>query len=67
MQAIHLHSQVGSDGILRLEVPVTATNSDLDVLVIVQPGLQRRVILYRRRNGCRGSLRRLPVNGKASR
>lgn len=37
MQAIHLYSQVGSDGILRLEVPVTATNSELDVLVIVQP------------------------------
>lgn len=37
MKAIELVSHVGEDGILRLEVPVSLRNQDLDVLVVVNP------------------------------
>ncbi len=37
METITLHSRVGADGLLKLLVPVKLTNTDLDVVVIVQP------------------------------
>lgn len=37
METIKMHTHVGKDGILRLEVPVGLINSDLEVVVTVQP------------------------------
>ena len=37
MQTITLHSHVGSDGILKLNVPVDASNADIEVVVVVHP------------------------------
>ena len=37
METITLHSRVGSDGLLKLQVPVKATNTELEVVLIVQP------------------------------
>ncbi len=37
METITLHSRVGADGLLKLQVPVNLKNTDLDVVVIVQP------------------------------
>ena len=37
METITLHSRVGADGLLRLQVPVNLTNTDLEVVLIVQP------------------------------
>jgi hypothetical protein len=37
MRTIQLQSRVGADGMLRLQVPVGVTNTDLEVIVIVQP------------------------------
>ncbi|MCQ3979966.1 MAG: hypothetical protein DPW09_41645 [Anaerolineae bacterium] len=37
MQSIKLQSHVGSDGILKLEIPLGLTDADLEVLVVVQP------------------------------
>jgi hypothetical protein len=37
MQSIKLHSHVGEDGILQLEVPVGLTNMDLEVTVTAAP------------------------------
>ena len=37
MQSITLHSHVGSDGILQLKVPIDFTNTDLTVILKVQP------------------------------
>lgn len=37
MQSIKIQSRVGSDGILKLEIPVGLTDADLEVLVVVQP------------------------------
>ncbi len=37
MQTIELHSRVGPDGILKLEVPVAVKDTDVDVVVVVQP------------------------------
>ncbi len=37
MQSVKLHSHVGRDGILKLEVPVGMSEVDLEVVVIVQP------------------------------
>ncbi len=41
MQTIKLDSYVGKDGILKLEVPLAITNTDLEVVVVVQPKPQR--------------------------
>lgn len=35
MEAIKVKAHVGSDGILKLEVPVGVSNSDLEVIVVV--------------------------------
>jgi hypothetical protein len=37
METITLHSRVGADGLLKLQVPIKATNTDLEVVLIVQP------------------------------
>jgi len=37
MQRVTLHSHVGSDGILQLKVPPDFTNTDLTVILTVQP------------------------------
>lgn len=37
MQTIKLKTHVGSDGILKLELPVDVANRDLDVVVVLQP------------------------------
>ncbi len=37
MQSIKLRSHVGQDGILKLEVPVGLSETDLEVVVVVQP------------------------------
>jgi len=37
MQSIKLRSHIGSDGILHLQVPVGVTDTELEVMVIVQP------------------------------
>ena len=37
MQNITLHSHVGSDGILQLKVPLDFTNTDLTIILKVQP------------------------------
>jgi hypothetical protein len=37
MQTIHLKSHVGNDGVLNLRVPVGVAETDVDVVVVVQP------------------------------
>jgi len=37
MKSIMLRSHVGEDGVLKLQVPLELTNTDLEVMVIVQP------------------------------
>jgi hypothetical protein len=37
METITLHSRVGADGLLSLQVPVKLTNTDLEVVLIAQP------------------------------
>ncbi len=37
METITLHSRVGAGGLLKLQVPVKVTNTDLEVVLIVQP------------------------------
>ena len=37
METIRLQSYVGPDGILKLQVPIGTVNSDLEVVLIVQP------------------------------
>lgn len=36
MQSITLHSHVGADGILNLQIPVGMSDVDLEVIVVVQ-------------------------------
>jgi len=37
MQTIQLRTRVGSDGVLKLEIPLRAREADLEVVVVVQP------------------------------
>ena len=37
METITLHSRVGADGMLKLQVPVKLTNTELEVVLIVKP------------------------------
>lgn len=37
MKSITLRSHVGEDGVLKLQVPLDVINTDLEVMVIVQP------------------------------
>jgi hypothetical protein len=39
MQSIVLHSHSGQDGVLKLEVPLGLSNTEFEVMVIVQPVL----------------------------
>jgi hypothetical protein len=44
VQTIKLNARVGTDGVLKLEVPLDVADADLEVVVIVQPrdGASRR-------------------------
>jgi hypothetical protein len=37
METITVHSHVGEDGVLNLQVPLLVTNTDLEVVIMVQP------------------------------
>src|SRR5262245_37519205 len=37
MKTVNLTTRVGSDGVLRLEVPVDVTNTELEVVLVLQP------------------------------
>lgn len=37
MEAIKLQAHVGSDGILKLEVPVDVTDEDVEIIVTIKP------------------------------
>jgi len=37
MLSLNLHSYVGADGILKLQVPVGLSNTDLEIMLIFQP------------------------------
>ncbi len=37
MQTVKLRSHVGEDGVLRLNIPIGLNNTDLEVIVVVQP------------------------------
>lgn len=37
MQSIQLRSAVGSDGILRLQIPVNMPKQEMDIVVVIQP------------------------------
>ncbi len=37
MESIKLNSHVGEDGVLQLQIPVNVKNTDLEVMVIIQP------------------------------
>ncbi len=41
MQTIKLETYVGSDGVLKLELPLEVSDTDLEVLVVVQPKVKR--------------------------
>lgn len=42
MQTIKLETRVGSDGILKLELPLDLVDADLEVLVVVQRKEKRK-------------------------
>lgn len=42
MQTIKIDARVNEDGILKLELPLDVTNSDLEVLVVIQTKAKRR-------------------------
>ncbi len=44
MQRVTLHSHVGSDGILQLKVPSDFTNTDLTIILTIQPVMPPRKI-----------------------
>lgn len=37
MLSLSLHSHVGADGVLKLQVPVGLSNTDLEIMLIFQP------------------------------
>ena len=37
MSTIHTRTHIGTDGILRLQLPVDVANADVDVTVVVEP------------------------------
>jgi hypothetical protein len=41
MQTIKLDARVGGDGVLKLELPLEMSDTDLEVLVVVQPKEKR--------------------------
>ena len=42
MQTIKLETHIGQDGILKLELPLEMSNTDLEVLLVVQRKEKRR-------------------------
>ena len=45
MQSLTFHTHVGKDGILKLETPIGIANTDLEVILIVNPIREARPIL----------------------
>lgn len=45
MQSLTLYAHVGKDGILKLETPIGVANTDLEVILIVNPVSQTRPAL----------------------
>ena len=43
MKSVTLRSHVGANGVLNFQVPVGITNTELEVMVIVQPVIQPEV------------------------
>jgi hypothetical protein len=37
MQSLKLQAHVGADGVLRLELPIGLSNTDVEVLIVLQP------------------------------
>lgn len=37
MQSLRLHARVGKDGILKLETPIGITDTELEVILVVNP------------------------------
>jgi len=37
MQSLTLHTRVGKDGILKIEMPIGITDTELDVVLVVNP------------------------------
>lgn len=46
MQSLTLHSHVGKDGILKLETPIGLTNTDLEIILIVNPVREARPVQW---------------------
>jgi hypothetical protein len=42
MQSLTLHAHVGKDGILKLETPIGIANTDLEIILIVNPVAETR-------------------------
>lgn len=42
METIKLRSYVGEDGVLKLEVPISVTDTELEVVLVVQPVREER-------------------------
>jgi hypothetical protein len=45
MQSLTLHARVGKDGILKLETPIGITNTDLEIILIVNPVSEARPVV----------------------
>jgi len=37
MQTIRMNTHIGTDGVLKLEVPLEMANTDLEILLVLQP------------------------------
>lgn len=37
MQSLTLHTRVGKDGILKIEMPIGITNTELEIILVVHP------------------------------
>ena len=43
MQSLTLHTRVGKDGILKLEMPVGIVDTDLEIILILNPVVESRI------------------------
>ncbi len=43
MQSLTLHTRVGKDGILKLEIPVGIVDTDLEIILILNPVVESRI------------------------
>jgi hypothetical protein len=44
MQSLFLHTRVGKDGILKIEMPIGITNTDLDIVLVVNPVEEKQAL-----------------------